>query len=204
LYSLAVSQTQCKALAQLVEKKEKDIHFALIENAADIVPNSREWLGGFREMWRSCGYQLHHIDLRNWLTHRKGLYEALAAHDVIWVGGGHTYYLRWLLKATGADQMIQSLVANGKVYAGWSAGAVAAGPTLQHFEEMGDDPREAPEVIQNGLHLTDTAIIPHIDHTDFGKEAAEVERKLRTDGFRTCALKDNQVMIINSNHFALL
>jgi len=68
------------------------------------------------------------VDLRNWRNKREALREKLASKDVIWLGGGNTYYLRWILKETGADDIIINLVQQGKVYAGWSAGAMVAGP----------------------------------------------------------------------------
>lgn len=58
--------------------------------------------------------------------------------------GGNPYYLRWLLKVTGADEMITALVKQGKVYAGASAGGVLAGPTLRFFDNQ-DDPNEGKD-----------------------------------------------------------
>jgi dipeptidase E len=134
LYSLALSENQAAALTRLVGKDPAQITFALIENAADVIPNSKDWLGGFREMLRSKGYQLEILDLRKWKYKKTELYQKLASKDVIWLGGGNTFYLRWILKDTGADNIIQDLVEKGKIYAGWSAGAVVAGPTLQHLK----------------------------------------------------------------------
>ncbi len=166
LYSFAFSEEQSAVLQKLVGKETQNISFALIENAADVEEDSEPWLGELRAAIRSKGYQTEVVDLRHWLYNRTGLYETLASKDVIWLGGGNTYYLRWILKQTGADAIIQDLVKNGKVYAGWSADAMVAGPTLQHIEAM-EPSMAAPECILDGLHLTNIVVVPHIDQQDF-------------------------------------
>ena len=67
--------------------------------------------------------------------------------------GGNPFYLRWMMRITGVDEIIRELVEQGKVYVATSAGAVVAGATLRHFDNQ-DDPNEAGEVIWEGLHLT--------------------------------------------------
>jgi dipeptidase E len=198
LYSLAISARQAAYLTQLVGKAPEDITFALIENAADVVPNCKDWLGGFRQMLQGNGYQLEPVDLRNWRGKQKALRDKLAAKDVIWIGGGHTYYLRWILKDTGADEAIKALVEQGKVYAGWSAGAVIAGPTLQFFDTM-DNPEGLPEIIMDGLHLTHVVPVPHLDNLDFAEDTKTANQRLEQAGYNTVLLGDSQVLIINGD-----
>ena len=195
LYSLALSEKQAAFLTNLVGKDPRQITFALIENAADVVSNSNEWLGGFREMLLTNGFQLERIDLRKWYGKSQALREKLTQKDVIWLGGGNTFYLRWILRATGADEIIKDLVSHGKVYAGWSAGAVVAGPTLQYFDTM-DDTNEAPEVILDGLQLTDIVVVPHLDNKDFDEDAKKANQQLKQTGYHTVTLRDDQVMVI--------
>jgi len=197
LYSLAVSAHQWQVLEHMVGKPAAQITVAVIENAADVLSNSHEWLGGFREMLRSRGYQLELVDLRTWIRDTVGLHALLLSKDVIWVGGGHTYYLRWILQEAGADQIIHQLVAKGKVYAGWSAGAVVAGPTTEFFDLMGDDPAQAPRMILQGLNLTDVVVVSHVDHADFAIDASRTNQHLTTAGFRTTPLKDDEVLVVN-------
>lgn len=203
LYSLAISTQQADALTQLVGKEPQDISFALIENAADVEPGAESWLEGFREALRSHGYQVEPVDLRNWQDNRKGLQEKLAGKDVIWVGGGNTFYLRWILRDTGTDHMIVTLVKQGKVYAGWSAGAIVAGPTLQYFDAM-DDPKASPEVIHDGLHLTDIVIVPHLDNKHFAKGARKANQQLRQAGYHTVPLTDQQAVIVHDNRHKVI
>jgi dipeptidase E len=122
LYSMSLSARQGQELTRLIGKPAQDIRFALIENAADVIHNADQWLGGFRTMLQEHGYQLELVDLRAWADRKDELRQKLLSKDVIWLGGGNTFYLRWILKHSGADDVIRDFVRSGKVYAGWSAG----------------------------------------------------------------------------------
>jgi dipeptidase E len=196
LYSMSLHERHFEALEKLTGKITTDIQFACIENAADIMEGSGDWVPRIRQSLIDTGYQVEAVDLRNWLHNNDGLFEKLQSKDVIWLGGGHTYYLRWILKASGADNMIKELVAAGKVYAGWSAGAIMAGPTTKYFDLMGDDPADAPELIEEGLRLTDKVMVPHMDHADFGASAKTANQALLQAGFKTVPLHDNLAIII--------
>lgn len=199
LYSLLVSDEQFVYLDALVNKTRETITFALIENATDVIEGSEEWVKGIRVSLQEQGYVVETIDLRHWMDKKEALREKLASKDVIWVCGGHTYYLRWILMKTGADEIIKELVAEGKVYAGWSAGAIIAGPTTRCFDEMGDDPSEAPEAVFEGLHLLDIVVVPHGDNPDFAEGAQRAMKRLDGEGFTTLMLADNQVVVVHGD-----
>jgi dipeptidase E len=203
LYSLALSPVQASHLTKLIGKEPEEITFALIENAADVIPNSNEWLGGFRKMLESNGYQLERFDLRDWKGRNDHLRQRLLSKDVIWLGGGNTFYLRWILKDTGVDKVIQDFVRKGKVYAGWSAGAVVAGPTLKYFESM-DDTGQSPEMIFDGMHLTDAVVVPHLDNKEFAEDARIANCHLLHDGYRTITLRDNEALLIDGGKFRVI
>ena len=86
-------------------------------------------------------------------ANKPGLGELLGQFDAFLLAGGNPYYLRSLMRITGADELITERVRDGAIYAGASAAAVVAGPTLRHFDEL-DSPDKAEEVIWIGLGLT--------------------------------------------------
>jgi len=197
LYSSYVISTEHSvALSRLVGKEPKEITFAALDNAADVIPDSKAWVDESRDSLKSQGSQVEVVDLRNWRDNRVGLREKLASKDVIWLCGGHGFYLRWILRETGADDIIKELVKQGKVYAGWSAGAVVAGPTLQYFEIF-DDPKDAPEVIWDGLGLTNVVVVPHIDLEEFAEGMKKINQQLKQAGHTTVPLGEAQALIIN-------
>ncbi len=113
LYSLSINERQYDALDHLVGKPPTAIRIAFIENAADVIPDSAPWVKAIRNAFRRRGYHVDPIDLRVWQRRPEQLARRLEAQDVIWLGGGNTYYLRWILKASGADEMIRRLVRGG-------------------------------------------------------------------------------------------
>ena len=84
------------------------------------------------------------------------------------------------------------------VYGGESAGAIIAGPTLNHFQSM-DNPNDAPEIILEGIGLTNVVIVPHADNAKYGKILVETRDMLDKDGFETILLTDNEVVIIDDS-----
>ncbi len=199
LSSLAISGPQSVELAKLVGKDPKDIKLALIENAADTYDeNSRAWVDENRRAIQGHDFDVEIIDIREYKDKLPELKHKLTSKDVMWFGGGNTYYLRWLLKDTGVDKMISELVGRGIVYGGGSAGAIVAGPTLKHFETA-DDPNDAPEVVLEGLGLTEAVVVPHMDNVKFAAVIKDINDKLKTDGYKTVPLGDAQVLIVDGD-----
>lgn len=193
---MAISHDQAPAFVKLVGKEPKNIKLALIENAADAEHGDKPWLYSNREAIRSLGFQITPVNLQRYLESNEGLLAILEQQDVIWIGGGNVYYLRWILKQTKADVLIKELVKSGIVYGGGSAGAVVAGPTVKGFESA-DDPRNAPEIIDDGLMLTDVVIVPHSVSEEDGSVMAAIQNQLVSLGHNTVAITDDQALVID-------
>lgn len=194
--SYLLSEAHHAALVRLVGKEPREITVAAIANATDTIPaDERWWVADSRNSLAQGGARVEAIDLRDWRGDRDGLREKLASKDVIWLSGGHTYYLRWILKETGADAIIQNLVRQGTVLA---VVGVMTGPTLRGFERF-DDPKDAPEVIWEGLGLTDAVVVPHMDLDEFGAGMREIERQLREAGYATVPLTEAQAFLVNGD-----
>jgi dipeptidase E len=151
LSSFGPSAAHDAALSALVGRPLERIKVGYIENADDPYEDPSALDEG-RDGLRRRGYDFDLVDLRNWRTDREGLRSAIASFDAFLVAGGNPYYLRSLLALTGADEIITERLAAGAVYAGASAGAVVAGPTLRHFDQL-DDPSEAELLVWDGLGL---------------------------------------------------
>lgn len=161
LTSANVNKNLQQEFFKLVGKNPVDIKFALIENAAD--PYTEEKKGFVyetRAVLETLPMQIERIDLREYGPGKKDIYEELKRFDVIWVGGGNTFYLRWILRESGLDTVLVKLLGVGVVYAGGSAGSVIVCPSLEKYDIV-DNPTKAPELIKDGLHLIDLQIVPH-------------------------------------------
>ena len=98
----------------------------------------------------------------------------LTENDMIFVGGGNTFFLLQELKRSGADKIIAQEVAKGKFYIGESAGAIAACPDIGYSAVM-DVPEKAPELADyTGMGLVDFYVVPHLGHPDMGPAAERI------------------------------
>lgn len=186
------------AFERLVGKPLGETKAVLIENGADDEPNEPRWVKNARNSLLDAGVAVTQLDLR---PHQGGkdqetLREALSSADVIWVGGGNTFYLNWLLEDSGACDIIIELVKADKVYAGGSAGAIVAGPTIAGFEAA-DDSSFAPEQVLSCMALTDTVVIPHWGRGDYGPIMERIAQQLTEEGYTTQPLTDREALLVD-------
>ena len=194
LTSFATSIEHDALIAGLIGKAPSETRVAYIENAHDVY-DDEEALEHGRTDLRSKGYDVALVDLRRWRADRTGLREALTGKDLFVLAGGNPFYLRWLMRVTGADEIITELVRRGTLYVGASAAAVVAGPTLRFFDNQ-DDPSEAEEVVWEGLGLTQTVVVPHVDNEHFGAGCREAGEQLARAGYATQPITDAQALLI--------
>ena len=101
----------------------------------------------------------------------ESIVSALTKNDIIFVGGGNTFYLLQELRRSGADKIVVQEVNKGKLYIGESAGAVIACPDIGYCSGM-DSPEKAPDLTDyTGLGLVDFYIVPHIGNEEMGEAA---------------------------------
>lgn len=183
----------------LVGKAWAEIKFALIENAADPYPAEKKgFVDESRAVFASLGMQLARIDLRDYLTPEKNIGATLNKFDVIWLGGGNVFYLRWLLEASGFAAVITDLLKNGAVLAGGSAGAIVAGPKLDKFDLV-DDSSKSPELLMAGLGLTDVTVLPHWGHEKYQSRLDQIKTYYDKVGCAIVTLTDQQALCVDGD-----
>lgn len=117
----------CKALEDLVGKQPKDAKIAFIPTAQNPERGDKEWLINDLYRIRQQGYQVDIIELT--ALKPEAILEALEDKDVIFVGGGNTFYLSYWLQKSGLFDVLPKLLET-KVYAGISAGSMVMGESL--------------------------------------------------------------------------
>lgn len=153
---------------------------------------------------RRAGFDAEEVDVRDYLHSPNSLDRHLRAFDCVWVRGGNTFVLRAQLARSGADRILSELARSGDiVYAGYSAGAAVAGPTLIGLD-VTDDPSEVLptcgiEPIWSGLSLIDFAIVPHGGASELEDPAATAKTVeiLTSSHIPFRVLTDQQVVIVD-------
>lgn len=179
---------------------------AIIPNALDYIP-ILDQLNYARDRFNPMlyfgqqGFDPSIVDLRYYFGRPSALREVLIRHRVIWGLGGNVFLLRRAMHESGFDDIVTSLLDDGLIYSGWSAGACVAGASLRPIALM-DDPCQialgypATEAPMDGLGLIPFAIVPHYrsDHP----EAQAAERAVvwaQKNGVDAVALRDGDVLV---------
>lgn len=112
-----------------------------------------------RDMLREHGLKLVELPLAQ--TAPQEATRVLGEVDGVYVAGGETFDLLWVLHSTGNFEVLRSAVVAGLPYIGCSAGSVIADPNIESASLL-DSPAVAPELTDyRGLGLVEQVIIPH-------------------------------------------
>jgi len=185
-------------LFSLVGKNPTEINVGFITNAKDYYATRARnvKIKKIYDYLSVLGLIVNTIDLREYNDQNK-LKQDLSKFDMLWVGGGNSFCLRYEMKRSGFDNIIKNVLESGVVYGGDSAGAMVIGNSLKGTE-LADVPEFAEEVIWDGIGLIDHFILPHVNSPELG-EAIERISELHKDDKTMIKLTDTQALVIENN-----
>ena len=176
-----------------------------ITNAGDQWPSTKaDRDAGQILALRAIGLDAHEIDLREFFGAPQDLRAELINCQALWVRGGNTFVLRRAMLASGFDDVARPLIeTNNLLYAGYSAGACVAAPTLRGIEMM-DNPSFVPdgyaaEVPWDGMGLVDYSIAPHYrsDHPE-SDDTEKVVAYYEAHKVPYRRLRDGEVIVVET------
>lgn len=128
---------------------------------------------------------------------------SLLNSDIIYIGGGNTFYLLQELKRSGADMIIKEQIALGKAYIGESAGAVIVAPRIDYIEDM-DDRAAAPDLSDcSALDLVDFYPLPHMNSFPF-KRASRMIAEKHSNDLKLLPITNRQAVCVYGNEIKIL
>ena len=134
------------------------------------------------------------------------LQNEIASANCIYVASGEVFRLLNALRSTGADRLLTDAVNQGKLYAGSSAGAIIAGPSIEPASIM-DDPKTAPQLTDyTGLNLTPHVIVPHAQGTTGPYSIEVISKTVETYGreWNLLLLRDGQALFMDDEKSILI
>ena len=134
------------------------------------------------------------------------LQNEIASANCIYVASGEVFRLLNALRSTGADRLLTDAVNQGKLYAGSSAGAIIAGPSIEPASIM-DDPKTAPQLTDyTGLNLTPHVIVPHAQGTTGPYSIEVISKTVETYGreWNLLLLRDGQALFMEDEKSILI
>jgi dipeptidase E len=175
---------------------------ALIPNAREGRPllDQRRDVARKREALEKLGLDVYITDLA--VYRGRALEQRLAGKPLLWVVGGNTFYLRYRMRSSGFEALVPTLLQEGVVYAGESAGAICAGPTLAPTAIL-DKPDQAPERIDAGLTLVPFLVVPHWGAKGF-ERGPEIVAHANGLGIEALRLRDGEAAVVDGAQRRLL
>lgn len=190
-----------KAEPHLAGKTAVYIPTAVIPEVDEIENAVREMADEETKMLESMGLKVDELEVST--APYEKISDSLHKSDIIFVGGGNTFFLLQELKRTGADQILIREVENGKMYIGESAGAVAACPDIGYCTEM-DSPDKAPDLTDySGLGLVDFYVVPHLGNQVLGAGAEKIIEKYSNE-LDLKIITDEQAILVEGDRTAVI
>lgn len=191
-----------QALDDLVGKPPKESKIAFIPTAAHAEQGDKHWLIMDLYNLHKRGYQVDVVELT--ALDPDDIEKRLRESDVIFVGGGNTFFLSYWMQKRGLFELIPQLLEEGKVYASISAGSMLASGSMALTSKI---PRA--EVSSDGIYgesnktmsLVDFTFRPHLDRRMFFSDKKDqLKAKAKELGVVVYALDDNSaIKIVDKN-----
>jgi dipeptidase E len=195
-------------LAALVPPRTRAM---IVVNALDNAPQAREeWLAGQTEDLESIGFAPEELDLRKYFGRPERLAPAMEGRGLVWINGGNTFLLRRAMRQSGFDSAVRTLLTSNEiVYAGFSAAACCAAPTLRGIEFVDDARADADgymiETLWDGLGLVDHCIAVH--YKSPGAPGEGIDRAIaywRSQNIAYLTLRDGEALVVDDDKTEVL
>ncbi|WP_242084283.1 Type 1 glutamine amidotransferase-like domain-containing protein [Aestuariivivens sediminis] len=148
------------------------------------------------------GFAVKPIDLSK--LSENDLDEAFKDCDIIWVGGGNTFYLLQEVRRSGFDKFLIEKIHHGVPYVGTSAGSILMGPNIE-LVKFADNPLEAPNLKSyQGLHVFPLVPLAHYDHPDYKAVYKDILNFALEQNIPVVSLKENQFIMVEGAQWEII
>lgn len=201
-----------QAFLELVGKLPKDIKVAFIPTAGLIDADDKGWLINDLYRIKEIGVYIDIVDIAQ-LSEDEWMPRVEMA-DVIFVGGGNSYYLSYWMQKSGLMAQLSRLLET-RVYAGISAGSMVVGDNLRtsslalsrgileddEYDELGPTGRSSAKT----AGLVNFVIRPHLNSRFFPKITGELVEKVAKDlGVPIYAIDDQSAVKVNGKNIEII
>ena len=180
----------------LLPKEPQTCVAGFIPNAADPIKD-KSYIEIARRQVLDCGVNIMDIDLKGQTEH--SLLKRLSSCDVIFVNGGNTLYLLDVIRKSGFDKIISTLLDRGKIYVGISAGSYIACPTIDVAAFKRHD---------NLLNLTDLRALNLVPFYIFAHYSDLYKNLVKKESEKLnkplVALTDKQAVVVHHNEIRVV
>ena len=161
------------------------------------------WMDEEIEAIEKTGLDVRRIDLAR--LSASTIADKFQGCDVIWVGGGNTYYLLQEVRRSGFDDFVVEKITDGVPYVGTSAGSLILAPNIECIKYAEEHPDLTLSLESyNGLNVFPLVTFVHFDNPDF----RDVYRKILMDALENdvpfVTLRDNQFIFVDGETWKVI
>lgn len=202
LFLSSLASATLDLVLPLLPDEPKNLKVAFIPTAADpYIGQDMSWMEGDRNKLLQMGFKVTDYDLKG--KNSAQLRTDLSKYQVIFVGGGNTYYLLSEMRKSGFDIVIKELLNCSAVYVGSSAGSCVACQTIDHIELV-EHKEVVPDLSKfDGLGFTARLILPHYGRSKYADRHGDI-LALKKYGARVLPLRDDQALMIDGDQSTVL
>jgi dipeptidase E len=194
---LFLTSNGLSAFSSFISKDPKTVSIGFVPTAADLYQD-KWFVERDRKFLLKKGFKIIGVDIKD-----RSQLEELNNVDVIYVAGGNTFYLLEKAVESGALKLIRRLVNNGKLYAGSSAGAIFAGPSIEPVTAL-DDPNDAPNLkTYKGLGLVDFVVLPHYGKEKYLQKYEKIIENFE-EKYELITLTDEQAIVVEGDSYKVI
>jgi dipeptidase E len=185
-------------LQPFLSKNPKSLNLAFIPTASNLSAD-RTYTYADKSLLETIGFKVTEIDLVG--LNSGEIEEKLKNQDVIFVGGGNTYYLLDQARKSGFDKIVKRKINEGIVYIGSSAGSILVCPRIDFIEDL-DDPTVVNLTDFSGLNLVDFLLLPHFDDSQNQFKNRSILKKWEAK-YKVIPLPNDQVVCVENGKVAI-
>jgi len=177
-------------LLKILTKPPSENKVCFIPTAAD--PEEDKWfVEKDRKRLSELGFNIIDVDLKQ--ENESSLREKLAEIDIIFIGGGNTFYLLKYIRESGFDKVIKELLDKDMIYIGVSAGSMVVCPDISQAQWKHLEDENIVDLKDlRGMGLVDFMVIPHY----VSKQKAIIEKNKGKVSYPIIALTDTQAVLV--------
>ena len=184
-------------LLKILPKSPSEMKVAFVPTAADPY-EAKPWLVADRQKLVDLGFNVVDIPLKD--QTKESLESVLNSVDLIFVGGGNTFYLLDQARKSGFADLAPKIVEKGVIYVGSSAGSYLVCPSIEAGGWKNQDKNFVGLKDLEGLSLVPFILFAHykFEYNDLLK--TEIPRTK----YEVKILNDNQAILVLGDKYQLV
>lgn len=192
--SSEIPKLATKRICEMAGKQAHEIKVLYITTPQNTYAKNAEWIIDSRNDLLGQKFKVSEYDIEN--KNRNEVEDNVKKSDIVWISGGNTFYFLYWAEKVGLKEILLGFLDKGGIYAGESAGVVCQIKDLEPIK-WADNPDKAPELVKEGMQLTDLVVLPHWNDKKYGPIMEKIKVYYESKNIKPYLFEDGQALIVD-------